>query len=735
MDSGTFQWPKLNLTLANVDHLKTGDEAVEEDQDQEDEEESVRIIHIESPWKIHVRSTKLEEDWKKLSESIARDGDEAEALSLDDVKKGLKVLAFVNGRWERAIVKSDVDCSNPKIKLIDVGNSLEISWKKLRQMSDALKNMLRSECFTEAVSLAGLEPRLGEDTWTEAITEALKQIISDGQVLTFKRQQGNRSMGDLFIERPSSGREDVGKSIKISVAELIIQMNRKSREAPRTTSPIASLSRKPEASLNIHREPTRLISKTWEDQIVKQSRLSNPTLSFRRPESQVFRARILHIDKMGVVWVIPNDKISLLSELTSHISDCKTPCPPERVLPGKIFLCRKGRIFVRGRILEVKESSVFYINIDSGEVSQCGLEGVYRPSTALLVTLPLAVPLKPYGVQRVRESGFSKDVIELIMQSVPRQQVTVTLLGTPDDSKFPLSAHIRYCHVSGDSNLQGNLASQLLRRGQAKLITTYEEFMKDFENSGLQWLQQQSDLSWPLSCPEHPFPLAEGDWLCVTVQAVCPLDESEAQTMRCSDANIVACHLIPLNSRLKFDQEQESIRCSSKFSESSLIAFQDAFEELKLKLTGDSSRALPVENVARGDNVLVNSVAEWCRATVIETTRDGVVQVSFTDYGHMGDFMGQGVLSLPEGRSLEPSHIRKFRFRMPDDDRELLSILSQLADHSEDTDTNKLLARVETISPCGETSDQLEEIYVTFWEAVERPSQGYQGFYDLRLIC
>ena len=77
---------------------------------------------------------------------------------------------------------------------------------------------------------------------------------------------------------------------------------------------------------------------------------------------------------------------------------------------------------------------------------------------------------------------------------------------------------------------------------------------------------------------------------------------------------------------------------------------------------------------------------------------------------------------------------------MADDDEQLSFIISQLELHYEETDASKLLLRIEKIVLREEANietdrEPFEEIYVTFWAARERSSQGSEVSYELSKIC
>ena len=386
-----------------------------------------------------------------------------------------------------------------------------------------------------------------------------------------------------------------------------------------------------------------------------------PMLTPLLPVSEFFRAKILHIDRQGVVWVLPNDHIKLLSKVTAEISSCTTVSEENQVDIGKLLVCQTGRTVVRGRILEVKERRVVFLNVDSGEPGQCGLQEVFAITPRLLSISPLAIPIKLYGMQLTQNQLDESSKLESVLVTIPKAQVTVSLLEPSLRSSFPIPAIVRYSGRSEDE-VEANLALTLLDCGLMSVATSYRER----QHSGLDWLNFSSDLP-PLSSPPHPFPLAEGLWLGVTVQGIYfPLDE-EQPTIECPHANKVSCHLVPLSSRVHFNFSHSQINSCARVSKNPLKSLEVAFEDLRERLAADAEEGGgELTAVSPGDGVLVFAGQEWCRATVLRQLGDQVVQVSYTDYGHNGTVQIGDLRTLKEKRRLEPVQVREFFFQMPE---------------------------------------------------------------------
>lgn len=389
-----------------------------------------------------------------------------------------------------------------------------------------------------------------------------------------------------------------------------------------------------------------------------------PLLSPLLPVSGFFRAKILHLDSQGVIWVVPNDHIKLLAMVTTETSNCRAVKAEDQVDTGKLFLCQTARTLVRARILEVKEGEVVYQNVDSGELGQSRLRHVFATPPSLLRISPLAIPLKLYGLKWSRSQPDWRDLAARMLEEIPRSQVTVSLLEPGLRSSFPIPAIIRYSSDT-EAGLESNLALTLLDQGLVSVITSHTDWTREIQLSGLDWLNLSSHL--PLSHLPHPFPLAEGLWLEVTVQGVYyPLDEEEP-TIQCPHANRVSCHLVPLSRQSQFNLFRKEISRSSQLSEHSLESLELAFQELSEKLGKEAGeRGGSLKDVRPGDGVLVSIAGEWCRARVVMHLEDKMVQVYYPDYGHYGKTRIKDLRVMKERSRLEPLQVKEFSYQMPE---------------------------------------------------------------------
>ena len=619
-----MEWEPLDESLRSRSARKDG------------EEETVKIVEVCSPWKIHVVAARHWNNWEMLREAVAREGDTAQTRYLETLTKGDKALLYVNQRWERVTIKTVGEGCQTKVKLIDVGSSLEVPTGDLREMSLKLK---KSRCLTEAINLAGVEFR-PDESWNISLSESLREILPVDKILTFKRLRQGGVLGDLFLEKTDEDQE----TVKVSVAQLLTELHEESLQNNNNNHPRSG--------------------KTME----KLRLNKRPTLSPLLPASGFFRAKILHIDGEGVVWVVPNDHIKLLSEVAIRTSSCTALMEEDQVDIGKLLVVQAGRTLVRGRILELEEEQVVFLNVDTGEPGQCSLQAVFAISPGLLSIPPLAVPIMLYGMKRRNQSQLEGDRdLTRILATIPRSQVTVSLLEPGPESSFPLPAQVRY-REEGEGELERSLGLTLLAGGLMSVVTSHTDWTRQLQLTGLQWLNLPSSL--PLTRLPHPFPLAQGLWLSVTVQGIYfPLDEQEP-TIQSPHANRVSCHLVPLSSQLHFTFSQKEITSSAEVSIKPLQDLVFAFEDLKDKLEGDAVQGGGdhLMDVRPGDGVLVPVEEEWCRATVLRYLGDEVVQVSFTDYGHNGAFHVKNLRTMKEGRRLEPAYVRELFYQMPESD-------------------------------------------------------------------
>ena len=152
-------------------------------------EESARILFVESPEKIFVLRKNRNFDWEEMKSLI-----EEEALTAKPVipKKGQTLLCRVgNNKWFRCVVKTVQD-SRFKVKLIDVGKSIEVGLRDIRDISRKLK---AKESLIDCIKLDVESPGA---TWPVVTLEKLKEFLPEGEEVYVKDlEDGSR---DLFMK-------------------------------------------------------------------------------------------------------------------------------------------------------------------------------------------------------------------------------------------------------------------------------------------------------------------------------------------------------------------------------------------------------------------------------------------------------------------------------------------------------------------------------------------------------
>ena len=453
--------------------------------------------------------------------------------------------------------------------------------------------------------------------------------------------------------------------------------------------------------------------------------LRQPSLSPLLPREQHFQAKMVHMDEKGIVWVIPSDHLRIMDKISSQISECVTcvtPLPIEKIIPGTLVTCKRKGALVRARILRVETEVVQYIDVDSGQQSVCGVQDVLRLVPSLLLQPPLAVPLKLYGVKKNTAALCSQDVGELF-DFISPSPVTVSVLE-PGLDQLPLPVHLRFSLSEEEDDMEVNLGLCLLKLDLVSLCVTPRDWETEWRHHNLDWLVGMAPPQ-PLSLLPHFLPLEEGLWLCVTVQGLqCAHDQTTGQEMDPSlntpGANRVACHIKPLSPLLVFDRNQTEISSSARVSDVPLQQLENAFKKFKEELASSPFAAL--ESVKTMTNVATFSEGEWCRAKVVnEERRSRNWRIYYIDYGHYGETSMESLRELSPDLMMQPVQVQDFYFSLPEDNRQLLSIRSQLYEHSCDSPHRKLLIRIENI--------QEEKVWVSFWRAEQR--EGRESCYNI----
>ena len=117
------------------------------------------------------------------------------------------------------------------------------------------------------------------------------------------------------------------------------------------------------------------------------------------PRQQVFEAALTHADDSAVVWVVPQEDMARLAEVTAKCLKCKEK--ESNVVVGFLYVVRLGKNYVRVRVLrDLGDGKYYAIDVDSGEATICNGGSLFKASRPLLHIPPLAVPLKLYGVKK-----------------------------------------------------------------------------------------------------------------------------------------------------------------------------------------------------------------------------------------------------------------------------------------------------------------------------------------------
>ena len=283
-------------------NLSSGSSVNREEVEADNLYEEVEVVHIENPNKIHVRNVAATPSWVAFRLQIR-----AEALNsphlTDTPVRGQHVLCDVEGRWERGVVK-EIIAENVKVKLVDVGRMADVPHRNLRQLSRKLKN---AECLTEIISVVGAKPDNGEH-WRRTTVQMFKERVPIGTKLLIKRFTGIEA--EVFI-KPSAA-EVLGKNVKVSsflmtpqesTNQDVFMMGR--------MSPTFALSPSTSPSPVTASPPTVSPATASTSSVCSSPLIPDPEpadILPLHPRDRSFAATLTHIDRHGVVWVVPADR-------------------------------------------------------------------------------------------------------------------------------------------------------------------------------------------------------------------------------------------------------------------------------------------------------------------------------------------------------------------------------------------------------------------------------------------
>ena len=659
----------------------------------------MEVLYVESPWKIHVRSLAFRAAWQELSQELEEAGSTWDHLGTGDLQVDDRLCGFTGGRWERVLVTEVAEVGPHTVKLLDQGRTVQIEEFNLRALSSDLS---WAETGWEEVSLAGLETGgAGRcQDWWESLQLVLTEIIKPGDNVLVRRNKASQSNGvEMFVHgRLSVGPGQAKKIVKTPLMKVLLdRMNE------------LELEEVPDKNNN------NLLSS------VRASRWRKPSLSPLLPEQPHFPAKILHIDQAGVVWVLPSDHLQIQGEV-SRLLQCQHSRLWQSPQVGILVTCSQGQRRIRARILKIseREDLIFFLNIDSGELGLCSVRNLQEIRGDLLSLPPLAVPLKLYGVKKIQDQEKFIRGVASLLSTMGQLEVRVSVLECPQDS-LPLPVKVSYSlPLHGDAQLLGNLALDLLAGGLVEVVSQWSDWVMEYEDHNLQWLVGPDPAPHSLtSLPPHPFPLAPGQWLQVTVQGLqFPLvngEEADTTTVSTAGANMVACHLLPSQPQFRLEKEEDSsILASLRISRSPLAQLESVFQRFRLDLSPPVSAgaASLEERPGEGELVLTRVDWDWCRVRLErpEGLRGGE-RLFFPDYGHYGPVPVEekAFRKLSFQQRMNPVEAVNLTFRMPTEDQELQSVREELAGHYQDRGHVKLLVRIE--------EEQLDLVMVSFWRA------------------
>ena len=460
---------------------------IKSDEEEEEEEEAVEVLYVESPWKIHVRSSASTAAWQELSQEVQEAGRKGDQLRTGALQVNDVLCGFTEGRWERVQVKEVTEVGPHTLKLLDQGRTVKIQGFNLRGLSGELRS---AETLREEVSLAGLETvgaERGQDWW-ESVQDILTEIIKPGDTVLVRRNNNSFTKCgkvEMFVYgQLSAGPDQAVKIVKTSLLDVVLS---KINERSLQEVPDVEVLEDPAGVTEINNNNNHLLS------VVRASRRRKPSLLPLLPEHQHFPAKILHIDQAGVVWVVPSDHLQVQGEV-SRLLQCQTSRLWKTPQVGVLVTCRcsqeQGRVMIRARILKISETEdeIFYINIDSGEMGQCSARDLHEIGRDLLSLPPLAVPLKLYGVKKIREQEKFSRGVDSLLSTIGQLEVRVSVLKCPPAS-LPLPVSVRYSlDLPGKAQLLGNLALDLLAGGLVEVVSQWSDWDTEYQDHHLHWL-------------------------------------------------------------------------------------------------------------------------------------------------------------------------------------------------------------------------------------------------------
>ena len=468
----------------------------------------VKIVFVESPDRIHIRKLHHEETWKSLRSAIQREGEVAEKVRRCPAK-GTALLCLVDGQYHRAVVKEAVTADTIRAKLVDTGSTVSVDVGDFRHISRRLKSQ---HCLTETVRL-DLEPAGSSQDWLQSSIDILRRkYLRVGETVHVRTDVGSPGTVELIhfvksIESPFDPEQVTEVNVGHCLLERGLALKKGTRR--RMSSRLSSAFMEKEDLVNaVEEEISYEPFESFDDEQEKPFCNMIPDILPPIPPQPTFGAILTHVDTKAVVWVVPREHSNIMSHVANKCLNVKVI--EQNAEQGCLYVCKVYNNFVRGRILTVTDDNLScgIMDVDSGATHTCLRKNIYKMSQQLLEIPPLAIPLKLYGVMKTNHEISIEDFLNLAAGPC-YGYVTVSVMEE-NIATFPLPATVLYTR-NGEDNA-GNLAFFMLRKGYVRVITSLNDWTREFQDHGLKWLLDPTQPPHQLQTLPFPLPLEAGVW-------------------------------------------------------------------------------------------------------------------------------------------------------------------------------------------------------------------------------
>ena len=693
----------------------------------------VKIVFVESPEKIHIRKLHHEETWKNLQTMIQREGEAAEKM-LASPAKGTSLLCLADGQYHRAVVKEAETAGFIRVKLVDTGSTVSVGVDDLRHISRRLKSQ---HCLTETVRL-DLEPAGSAQDWLQSSIDILRRkYLRVGETVHVRTDVGSPGTVELIhFEKSVESPFDPEQVTEVNIGHYLLDQGLALKKGTRRrmSSRLSSAFTEKVDPLNdVEEEISYEPFESLDDEHEKPNYNIIPDILPPIPSQPTFGAILTHVDTKAVVWVVPREHSKMMSHVANKCLNVKMI--EQNAEQGCLCVCKIDNNFVRGRILTVPDDlSCEIMDVDSGATHTCLRKDVFKMSQQLLKIPPLAIPIKLYGVMKTNHEISIEDFHNLTAGPC-FGYVTVSVMEEKI-ATIPLPATVLYTR-NGEDNA-GNLAFFMLKKGFVRVITSLNDWTKEFQDHGLEWLLDPTQPPHQLQTLPFPLPLEAGVWTCLQVEGLqYPVDaqgrEQEA-TITDANTNRVACRLQPNLTALTYNTMEMQINNSLRITRTQLLSLKEAFVNLQEKLEESSKYVSDIDQPTPGQHALAlyeyeSGGGEWCRATMKTVPDEGILCTAFfIDYGHLGVVKRNRIKLLDESLKREPVFYKDLWFEMPGDNCQLKSIRKEIKDSNEGL---FIMAKINKIvsKRCSESHRH----YVSFWKALE--DDRVKGNFKMIQIC